>query len=603
MRKLVIVILLVLSLMMVGGISAQLDYTRSPNYGSMTFQAGQSAVPLSVAVTAGGPVDVGALNLGTNCRGYATSAPDYRVQLLTPMTELRFYFVPNAAGQDTTLIVNTASGAWSCSDDAGGTLNPQVDFSNAQPGQYDIWVGTFASGQFISGTLYVTQNLSFGVTNPAPSSGGGLQINPNVILQVTIAPPVINPGMIPTIAPPVINPGIISTIAPPVINPGAIPTLPPPPPVINPGVLPTILPPAINLPNVMAPDYNLPRIYGDVTYVAAQSPIPLEVPVMAGGPLPIAGLGLAPGCNGHVTQAALLRVTLGPNSSGQIPTRIRFYFVPDQPGADATLLVNTATRTWMCSDDADGTLNPQISLEAPPPGAYDIWVGSFAPGMSIAGTLYYTENFGFGVTNPEPGGSSGGGSVPPLLVTLQIPPIQPMMTLPPLAITPQGPQGGGGLGPCPAVGSVTVNPFTPPLHGSVVFDPAPNGDSLIYTDVLAGGCNKIGPNSFNVTPDLACVGYYAGAPTLQVGWFSGGPNLRFYFVPVDPTSDATLLIYDPAGGVHCNDDSFGTLSPTVDIASPVNGMYTIWLGSYGPGSVSGALYIVTNDSTPVDPSD
>ncbi|MCX7668832.1 MAG: hypothetical protein N2439_02005, partial [Anaerolineae bacterium] len=157
-------------------------------------------------------------------------------------------------------------------------------------------------------------------------------------------------------------------------------------------------------------------------------------------------------------------------------------------------------------------------------------------------------------------------------------------------------------GPCPAVGTITTNPFTAPLREPVVFDPALNGDSLIYTDVQAGGCNKIGPNSLNVTPDLACVGYYPGAPYLQVAWFSGGPNLRFYFVPTDPAGDTTLLIYDPAGNVHCNDDSFGTLSPTVDIASPANGTYTVWLGSYGPGSVAGRLYIVTNDSTPVNPS-
>jgi len=96
---------------LVGVVAAQLDYTMTPNYGSITFQSGQSAVPLTASITAGGPVDVNSLNLGTNCRGFATTAPDYRVQLTTPMTEMRFYFVPATAGQDTTLIVNTASGA------------------------------------------------------------------------------------------------------------------------------------------------------------------------------------------------------------------------------------------------------------------------------------------------------------------------------------------------------------------------------------------------------------------------------------------------------------------------------------------------------------
>lgn len=584
MRRLSLLVVLALCLMMASAVAAQLDYTQTPNYGTITFQSGQSAVPLTASITAGGPVNVSSLNLGTNCRGFATTAPDYRVQLTTSMTELRFYFVPNTAGQDTTLIVNTASAAWACSDDSNGTLNPQVDFSNAQGGQYDIWVGTFASGQFIPGTLYITQNLSFGTNNPAPSSGGPLQINPNIIAQVTLNPQVINPVQVVTLNPQVINPPLVATINPQVIVPPLVAT-------VAPGVI---------LPNppLPTPDYTLPRLHGDATYVAGQSPIPLEVPVTAGGPIAIADLGLAQGCAGHVTQAALLRVSLGPNASNQMPVRMRFYFVADQVGADATMLVNTAAAAWMCNDDAEGTLNPQISLEGPLPGAYDIWIGSYQPNTPISGTLYYTENFSFGVTNPEPTGPGSGVVIaPPLVVT-----IPPVVTVPPVVVAPEVPQGGGGFGPCPAVGSITTNPFTPALRGAVVFDPALNGDSLIYDDVYAGGCNKIGSNSLNVTPELGCVGHYPGAPYLQVSWFSGGSNLRFYFVPTQPGDDATLLIYDPAGAVHCSDDSFGTLSPTVDIANPANGAYTVWLGSYAPGALDGMLYVVTNDSTPANPS-
>jgi hypothetical protein len=58
---------------------------------------------------------------------------------------------------DTTLLVNTAGGAWVCNDDSYGGTNPTVDIPNAGAGQYDVWVGSYRSGEQIRGALHITE--------------------------------------------------------------------------------------------------------------------------------------------------------------------------------------------------------------------------------------------------------------------------------------------------------------------------------------------------------------------------------------------------------------------------------------------------------------
>ena len=55
-------------------------------------------------------------------------------------------------------VINSPSGSYSCVDDSFGTLNPTVDFNSPSSGRYDIWVATYAAGESITGTLYVTGN-------------------------------------------------------------------------------------------------------------------------------------------------------------------------------------------------------------------------------------------------------------------------------------------------------------------------------------------------------------------------------------------------------------------------------------------------------------
>ena len=94
--------------------------------------------------------------LGGDCVGYAAQAPDVRLVWDGVSDELRVFFIANTA-DDATLLINLPDGSWVCNDDADGTIDPMVALRNPSQGQYDIWVGSYQRGQFISGTLSITE--------------------------------------------------------------------------------------------------------------------------------------------------------------------------------------------------------------------------------------------------------------------------------------------------------------------------------------------------------------------------------------------------------------------------------------------------------------
>lgn len=131
-----------------------LNFSLPPNYGSTALTSGFVPDPFAVGITSGGSVNVS--YLGAGCTGFATSAPDFSVNYTSgAFPLLRFYFIGNG---DSTMIINGPSGSYFCNDDSFGTLNPTIDFNNPQSGRYDVWIGSFAQGNFIPGTLYVTES-------------------------------------------------------------------------------------------------------------------------------------------------------------------------------------------------------------------------------------------------------------------------------------------------------------------------------------------------------------------------------------------------------------------------------------------------------------
>ncbi|MGD8814700.1 MAG: zinc-ribbon domain-containing protein [Anaerolineales bacterium] len=141
---------------------ACLDWDLDPNYETVTLESGFHALgiqsdPYSVDMIAGGPVDVGECDLGPDCRGYATRAPD--LQLNWSGEPLRILFEANQAGGDAVLIVNDYTGHWLCNDDfTASNLNPLIDIpARTGGGVIDIWVANYSQSDFVNGVLYITE--------------------------------------------------------------------------------------------------------------------------------------------------------------------------------------------------------------------------------------------------------------------------------------------------------------------------------------------------------------------------------------------------------------------------------------------------------------
>ena len=128
------------------------------NFGSHQLRGGFTPDPKVIHVVSGGNLDTSTMNLGNGCRGWATAQPDVIVRYngRSPTGILRFYVRPDNAGADTTLLVNDAGGNWYCNDDSAG-LNPMVTVNNPRAGQYDVWIGSYRSGEQLAGNLHITE--------------------------------------------------------------------------------------------------------------------------------------------------------------------------------------------------------------------------------------------------------------------------------------------------------------------------------------------------------------------------------------------------------------------------------------------------------------
>ena len=136
-----------------GPASAQPSTSAEPNYGTLTLRGGFTPDPRVVSVQAGGNLE--ASSAARNCQGFISSAPDVRLNFTPGRRPL---IISVASGTDTTLVVNAPDGRWYCDDDGGvNGSNPQVRFNRAQRGSYEIWVGTFSSGNAQPARLHISE--------------------------------------------------------------------------------------------------------------------------------------------------------------------------------------------------------------------------------------------------------------------------------------------------------------------------------------------------------------------------------------------------------------------------------------------------------------
>ncbi len=149
-------------------LAAQLEIGHGSNFGSVSLSPGFAPDPHRIAIVSGGSMNVRDLNLGANCVGFATTRPDYTIDLREPTDRLRFYVEGDG---DTGLIIAAPGKNFRCDDDSSG-LNPMITFDDARAGRYDVWVSSYSGDENLASTLYVTE-LGY---QPGASSSGSLAV-------------------------------------------------------------------------------------------------------------------------------------------------------------------------------------------------------------------------------------------------------------------------------------------------------------------------------------------------------------------------------------------------------------------------------------------
>ena len=237
-------------------------------------------------------------------------------------------------------------------------------------------------------------------------------------------------------------------------------------------------------------------------------------------------------CAGYAAVAPDFRMTWSGDSS-----ELRIFFAADR-GGDTTLLVNLPDGSWVCNDDAVGTVEPMVVLPNPSQGRYDVWVGSYEAGAFVAGTLHVTER-----------------------------------NLDPISVAPNELD-------------YTADPHFGSVELQAGFEPDPN-----VSEILGGGgvdASYLGGG---------CVGHASQAPDIRLTWGGASDELRIFF-KAGAAEDASLLVNLPDGTWVCNDDA-GSLDPLIFLEDPAEGQYDIWVGSYERGQViSGAISITELELQP-----
>lgn len=122
------------------------------NYGEITLESGFTPDPRVIRLSAGG--NISARRAGSGCNGFITNAPDVRLHFEAGDLPL---IISVDAGSDTTLVVNGPDGEFYCDDDSGEGTNPSIRLNNPGSGRYEIWVGTYSSGNSQPARLHISE--------------------------------------------------------------------------------------------------------------------------------------------------------------------------------------------------------------------------------------------------------------------------------------------------------------------------------------------------------------------------------------------------------------------------------------------------------------
>jgi serine protease Do len=130
-------------------------------------------------------------------------------------------------------------------------------------------------------------------------------------------------------------------------------------------------------------DLSADPLYGALNLSSGFSPNPGVIEMEAGGSVDVSYLGN--GCAGFAAEAPDVRLQWNGSTN-----QLSFAFSAEQ-GGDTSLIVNLPDGSWICDDDSGGNYDPLIALGNPMSGQYDIWVGTYEQGPTLAGRLTIAE--------------------------------------------------------------------------------------------------------------------------------------------------------------------------------------------------------------------
>lgn len=103
-------------------------------------------------------------------------------------------------------------------------------------------------------------------------------------------------------------------------------------------------------------------------------------------------------------------------------------------------------------------------------------------------------------------------------------------------------------------------------------------------DILAGG-----------EVDLSGIGYtgfVAEAPDFDVYYEGDGSTLYIYVEQAEAGADTVLLINDPNGSWHFNDDNSG-VNPGISFPNAESGLYDVWVGTFFEGELAETVLAIS----------
>ncbi|MBI4674165.1 MAG: hypothetical protein HY741_21175 [Chloroflexi bacterium] len=223
----------------------------------------------------------------------------------------------------------------------------------------------------------------------------------------------------------------------------------------------------------------------------------------------------------------------------------------------------------MCGDDHHLlVLDSQIEIANPPPGKYNIWVGSAAPKQLLPTILVLTARPDVNLNMFELGA---------LVKRPPLPPAHPgaTRTLPAKIVTEAIARYKGAVG-----GPVGATPLKQVVKSA--------GEIAAFDIELSG---------------VQCNGYIADTPDYVFDVSTAVDQMTILF---EGKQDAALLVAGPDGGVACNDDSAeaSNTNPRVQVVKPKQGRYAVFVGRLNKDApVEGAIIVTTdpNATPPVLP--